>query len=103
MTQPYRLTRGAAEDIRSIVRYTRQTWGQAQCREYVQRIENAATKLARGQGIFRVRNDLLPGLRVCQVGHHILFCLPQPGKPALILAVLHERMDIIARLRQRLD
>lgn len=103
MTRAYRLTRSAAADLRGIVRYTLQKWGQAQCRAYVTQIETAATELALGQGLFRNRDDLLPGLRVRLIGHHYLFCLPQPGQPALILAILHERMDTIAHLKERLD
>lgn len=103
MTRPYLLTRGAATDLRHIVRYTVQTWGEAQCRTYIEQIETATTEIALGEGPFRPRDDLYPGLRVRQAGHHVIFCLPQPGQPALILAILHERMDILARLQGRLD
>ena len=103
MTCPYVLTRGAASDLDDIVRYTRQTWGQAQCRVYVSRIEAAATELANGKSVFRTRDDLGPGLRVCRVGHHYVFCLPRTDQPALILAILHEQMDMISRLKERLD
>jgi plasmid stabilization system protein ParE len=36
------------------------------------------------------------------VGRHYLFCLPRQGQPALILAILHERMDLMTRLKGRL-
>ncbi|MEX2498806.1 MAG: type II toxin-antitoxin system RelE/ParE family toxin [Wenzhouxiangellaceae bacterium] len=101
--QPYILTRSAAADLRDVVRYTRQTWGREQCRAYVVQIEEAATVLALGQGVYKNRDDLMPGLRVRRAGHHYLFCLPRDDQPALILAILHERMDIIARLQERLD
>lgn len=103
MTPPYILTRSAAADLNDIVRYTVQTWGHDQCRDYVAQLEKAATELALEQGIFRSRDDLLPGLRVRRAGHHFLFCLPREDQPALILAILHERMDTIARLQERLD
>ncbi|MBZ2190273.1 type II toxin-antitoxin system RelE/ParE family toxin [Alcanivorax sp. JB21] len=73
MTAPYILTRGAAGDLPDLVRYTFQTWGPAQCRAYVAQIEEAATQLALGQGIFKNRDDLLPGLRVRRAGHHYIF------------------------------
>jgi len=103
VTRPYVLTHGAAGDLNEIVRYTSKNWGQAQCRAYVSRIESAATELAYGQGVFRNRGDLVPGLRVRRVEHHYVFCLPRIDQPALILAILHERMDMIARLKSRLD
>lgn len=102
MTQPYRLTKGAANDLRGIVRYTVEQWGEAQCRAYVAQIEEAACALAQGRGVFKTLDDLHPGLRMKLAGHHHLFCLPQPGSPALILAILHERMDLMMRLKGRL-
>lgn len=100
---PYVLTRGAAADLRNVVAYTLENWGEAQCRAYVAEVEEAATELALGRGVFKTWDDLLPGLRVRRAGHHYLFCLPRDNEPALILAILHERMDMISRLQQRLD
>lgn len=40
MTQPYRLTWSAANDLRGIVRYTVEQWGEARCRAYVAQIEH---------------------------------------------------------------
>ncbi|MBK5937724.1 type II toxin-antitoxin system RelE/ParE family toxin [Halochromatium roseum] len=102
MTPAYILSRGAAEDLREITRYTHRERGTEQCRAYLQQIENAATELALGEGVFRTRDDLYPGVRVRRAGHHYIFCLPRPDEPALILAILHERMDLIARLSERL-
>lgn len=103
MKQAYILTRGAAADLREIVRYTQREWGTKQCREYTQQIEIVATELALARGVYLVRDDLFPGLRVRRAGHHYIFCLPQVDGPAYILAILHERMDLIARLQERLD
>lgn len=102
MTCPYILTRSAAADLRSIVQYTHEHWGVTQCRAYVTQIETAATEVALGKGRYRKLDELLPGLRVRQVGRHYLFCLTRNGDPALILAILHERMDIVTRLKERL-
>ena len=99
----YVLAKGAAADVREISRYTAATWGDAQRTAYLQRLEDAATELARGEGVFKDRSDVLPGLCVKVAGSHYLFCLPRPGRPALILAILHERMDLITRLKRRLD
>jgi len=69
---------------------------------YVAELETAACKVALGQGIFKELDELIPGLRVKRAGKHVLFCLPRQNRQALILAILHERMDIIARLKERL-
>lgn len=102
MTRPYVLTKGAAADIREITRYTVEKWGDQRCRAYIDQIEQAASEVATGQGVFKDLSSLLPGLRIKAAGRHYIFCLPQASSPALILAVLHERMDIIARLKNRL-
>lgn len=101
MTRAYVLSPGAAVDLRDITRYTLDTWGAAQGSSYIKALEDAAMAMATGKGSFKERDDILPGLRMVWSGKHCIFCMPQPDGPALILAVLHERMDIIARLGER--
>jgi len=102
ISRPYILTAGAADDIREIARYTDRQWGKQQREADVAQLEKVATDLALGKGVFRERNDVYPGVRVQLAGHHFVFCLPRKAEPALILAVLHERMDLVARLTGRL-
>lgn len=102
ISRPYILTAGAADDIREIARYTDRQWGKQQREADVAQLEKVATDLALGKGVFRERKDLYPGVRVQLAGHHFVFCLPRKAEPALILAVLHERMDLVARLTGRL-
>lgn len=102
MTRSYVLSRGAVSDLREITRYTAKTWGEAQCRRYVAELEEAAERLGRGEGVFKDLSAVMPGLRLATAGKHCLFCLPRPAAPALILAILHERMDLMARLKGRL-
>jgi toxin ParE1/3/4 len=98
----YVLTRSAAADLRDIVRYTTATWGGAQRSAYIKQLEDAACEVAEGRGAFKELGSVLPGLRVKAAGRHYIFCLPQAKGPALILAILHERMDLMARLQVRL-
>lgn len=78
-------------------------WGPQQCEAYVAALEERATALAQGQSPYKDMSSLLPGLRVAACGNHFIFFMPQPDAPALILAILHERMDIVARLKSRLS
>ena len=103
MNRSYVLTWSAQADLQEIVRYTQREWGSAQRRAYIERLEVAAIELALGEGLFRQRDDLLPGLRVRLAWHHYIFCLPQTEGSSVVLAILHERMDLITRLRERLD
>ena len=101
MSRSYVLSEGAVTDLRDITRYTLETWGAVQCRAYIADIERKADALARGEGLFKEMHDLLPGLRVALSGKHYLFCLPRQDKPAIILAILHERMDVMRHLQSR--
>lgn len=102
MTRPYVLTKGAEADLHDITHYTIAQWGVEQCRTYIAALEGKAEAVARGQGIFKDMSFLIPGLRVATSGKHYIFCVPQTNGPSIILAILHERMDMLARLKSRL-
>lgn len=59
-------------------------------------------RLAAAQGHFRVLAEIHPQLRVARFEHHFLFCLHRSDAPALVIAILHEQMDLIVRLTDRL-
>ncbi|MEL4378366.1 type II toxin-antitoxin system RelE/ParE family toxin [Brucella cytisi] len=98
----YILTVHAEADMRHIIRYTRKQWGAAQVRRYVGKLEQGIAALAVGQGIFKDMSALFPELRMAHCQHHYVFCLPRESAPALVVAIFHERMDLMARLADRL-
>lgn len=98
----YVLTAAAESDLRSIVRYTRKQWGNAQVRHYIATLEQGIASLADGKGVFKDMSALFPGLRMGLYEHHYVFCLPREGAPALIVAIFHEHMDLMTRLAERL-
>ena len=102
MTRSFVYAREAQAELHEIVRYTAKQWGAAQARDYAGLIDAAATDLATGRGLYKDWGFLLPGLRLKAAGSHFVFCVLRPGKPALVLAILHQRMDLMARLRRRL-
>ncbi|EGM8498314.1 TPA: type II toxin-antitoxin system RelE/ParE family toxin [Escherichia coli] len=98
----YVLTAEAEADMRSIIRYTRKEWGTAQVRRYIAKLEQGIAHLANGQGSFRDMSELYPALRMARCEHHYVFCLPRESEPALVVAIFHERMDLMTRLAGRL-
>ena len=60
-------------------------------------------RLAGNPAQFRDMSALYPELRMAHCESHYLFCLPRRDAPALIIAILHERMDLMARLAGRLQ
>ena len=98
----YVLTAEAESDLRSIVRYTRKQWGDAQVRSYIATLEQGIASLADGRGVLKDMSELFPALRMGRYEHHYVFCLPREEAPALIVAIFHERMDLMTRLADRL-
>lgn len=99
----YVLTDEAEADLRSIIRYTRKQWDEAQVRRYIAKLQAGIANLAASKGAFKDMSAIYPALRMSHCEHHYLFCLPREGAPALIIAIFHERMDLMTRLAGRLD
>jgi len=98
----YVLTDAAEADLRSIIRYTRTQWGDVQMHRYITALERGMACLASRQGAFRDLRAIYPELRMAHCEHHYLFCLMRKDAPALIVAIFHERMDLMTRLTARL-
>ena len=103
MTSAYILTDAAEADMRVIFRYTRKQWGSTQVRRYIGRLEQGIVRLAAGQGSFKDMSALYPALRMARCEHHYVFCLPREDAPALVVAIFPERMDLMARLTDRME
>ena len=102
MTSSYALTEAAEADLRGIIRYTSAQWGDDQARAYAAKLARGFEQLVSGEGAVKEAANLFPGLRTLRVGRHYIFGLPQADAPTLIVAILHERMDAIARVARRL-
>jgi len=98
----YVLTDAAEADLRGIIRYTRTQWGAAQIRRYVAKLKAGMANVSIGKGVFKEMDALYPKLRMTYCEHHIIFCLPRENAPALVVAILHERMDLLVRIADRL-
>ena len=98
----YILTDEAEADLRGIIRYTRKQWGDAQVRTYVAKLKAGIADLVAGKGTFKDMGAIYPALRMSHCEHHYLFCLSREGASSLIVAIFHERMDLMARLADRI-
>ena len=101
MTTRYVLLAAAEADLREIIRYTRQQWGNAQTRSYMLKLQDGIESLATGQGFFKDMSAFHPGLRMARCEHHYIFCIPRNDMPALMVAILHKQMDLMTRLESR--
>ena len=98
----YELTALAEKDLRRIARYTIETWGLKQAKRYESLLADRFQKIAQGRLPPKLflshRSDLL--FTHCE--HHYIFYCTREDQPPLILAVFHERMDLMQRLKNRL-
>lgn len=102
MTRSYELTILARADLREITRHSNEQWGHDQTRTYIQQLEQSAEAVATGSGVYQDMSAIYPRLRMVHCGRHYIFCLPRAEAPSLIVAIFHDRMDVLMRLKSRL-
>lgn len=98
----FELARSAESDIRSIALYTLKKWGAKQAMRYAASLDAHFEAIGKGRARTRIFLKRRPELLVSRVGHHYVFHLAREKECPLILAVLHENMDLMSRLRDRL-
>jgi len=99
---PYSLTQQAERDIEDIARYTLKQWGKDQSMRYAGMLERCFREIATGAVYSRSFSGSYPQVKVCHCEHHYIFYIHPDKKPPIIIAVLHERMDMLVRLKKRL-
>jgi toxin ParE1/3/4 len=86
------LTEAALEDLRSIRRYTLESWGEEQEEIYLRKIWSCIQALHKSPLRYRTREELFPGCRIASEGRHVI--LFHTGNEAItIVRVLHSSMD----------
>lgn len=101
--QPYELAPQAEDDLKEIARYTLKQWGKAQSMRYANILETRFLEIANRTALSRPFSKNYPHIRVSRCEHHYVFFIHPEGKRPCIIAILHERMDMVARLHGHLD
>lgn len=96
----YDLTLAAETDLRDIWRYTYKTWGFDQAEKYFDQIEACCEAVGDGRARSKVLEGLQEGVHIHRCEHHFIVWLA--GTRPVIIAILHERMDFVRRLKGRL-
>ena len=99
----YDLTADAEEDLKQIARYTVKEWGKKQSLKYAEILEVCFEKIANHTAIAWGFSKNYPQVKFVRCEHHYVFYMDFENRPPCIVAVLHEAMDIVARLEERLD
>lgn len=94
----FELTNKAKSDLKSIGRYTQNTWGKQQRDIYLTSLDKAFHDLAADHLKGRDCGEIRIGYRKYQVGKHIVFYREITTNLIKIVRILHEKMDIEAHL-----
>jgi len=90
----YDITKEATEDLYRIWEYTVDTWSEVQADTYYTLLETGMNEVADAPDrIGKPYDEIYPGLRAYHVRRHMLFFILQENGRALIVRILHERMD----------
>ena len=102
MKRHYDITKKADADLQKVIRYTIEQWGIKQARHYVSLLRDGCEVLAKGEGSLKHLMDIDQDLYDIRCEHHYILCVKRAKKRPCIVAFFHERMDIIARIKNRL-
>lgn len=90
----YDITKEASEDLYKIWEYTVDTWSEDQADKYYATLESAFAEIATAPDrIGQPYDVIMPGLRAYHVKRHRVFYSIQDNGRALIIRILHEKMD----------
>lgn len=101
MTKRYTLSAEAGTELENLLSYTLNNHGQRQARKYSHQLLACMDNLAKDNG-HKAMRDIDSRMFYVHCQHHYIFGLRMPDKSMVIIAILHERMDLIARISSRL-
>lgn len=99
----YPLTKDAEADLEGIARSTIIEWGKDQAGLYIDKLQQCFQKLVTKHVRSKTFSPQFPHVFVISCEHHYVFYLHHENEKPLIIAVLHERMDMLACLKKRLQ
>jgi toxin ParE1/3/4 len=95
----FRLSAKALSDLKSIGRFTLESWGREQRNIYLSKLDDSFHRLAEQPHLGSARDDIRKGYRVYHVGRHLIF-YRQKFAAIEIIRILHNRMDVETHLRR---
>ena len=100
---PYQITPSARKDLRDIAKYTIETWGQNQANVYAGKLASCFLAIADRKILSRQFSKKLPTVEFVRCEYHYVFFVRDHDGNSIIIAVLHERMDMLTRLGSRIS
>ncbi len=98
----FELSPAAENDLRDIIRYTNQKFGQNQAINYGNQLEACMIELSTNTPFPRNLTEIQPNLKFIRCQHHYIFGINRSSQPFLVIPILHEKMDVLNRIKKRL-
>ena len=102
MSAPYEFTPDARLDLLDIEDYTVREWGDRKAEDYFLGLQACIEAMAGGRAVVRVAFEDRDDIVFRHSQRHYVFALRERDRPLIVIAVLHESMDLLARVRARL-
>lgn len=97
----YRFIPDAEDDLVRIWKYTRRKWGKEQAAHYHNQLETCFDRIAQDRISTKSLAGIPKNLRSVRCQHHYVFFTP--GDPVIVIGILHEKMDFLSRLANRVS
>jgi toxin ParE1/3/4 len=93
----------AEADLDDIFNYTARLWGADQGYKYLMQLNECAEKIGVGNSSHKDFSHIRPGLRSFSCQQHYIYFARMEDMSVRIVAVLHEKMDLMARIAGRIE
>jgi len=99
----YELSIDAEKDLQEVAQYTLHKWGAKQLIRYRNGLKDTFEMIAGEMLHRRVFSKAIPDVFVNKYRYHYIFYIITTKQKILIIAVIHEKRDIVSRLNERLN
>lgn len=98
----FELSPEADADLDGIFDYTARQWGVEQGHKYLLQLNACMEQVTAGKGQPKDFSHIRPGLRAIRCQRHFIFFVQMDDISVLVVAVFHEKMDLMTRIAERL-
>ena len=97
----YKLTHKAVEDLTGIWNYTVEKWSEKLADKYYRLLIDNFDELSMHPGLGKSYSDIIENILGFRVGRHIIFYRIIQSNKIEILRILHEKMDLKNRIKEK--
>ncbi len=98
----YELSTFAESDLDKVLQYSFERFGENQMLKYNAQLMSCFDEISKISGHYKKIERKGKTLRSLHCPKHYIFALERGDQPLLIIAILHERMDLTIRIQNRL-